>query len=440
MTADRRRVVSVIAGLGLTIIAAGGGFAQGRDEIRQALFSGSHEKAVALALEALGSDPSNAEIRFLLARAYAYSGKRDEAEAVMEALLTEHPADADLLVFKARLLCWREDLDGAERTFRRALELQPRSADALAGLADLASWKGDRDAALVYCRRALDLDANHAGALFRVGTVLLGQGDYGRARGYLARAVELEPLNRDFAKVLAGAAPVFARRTEVWLTGRNEHWNDGRDDYSDLGLSALFSVLHDRARVVVKAERLRRAGASDDRIGLEAYPQLWKGAYGYIDLGLAPNAAAVPGSSVHLEVYQAVLKRYEVSFGARRMSFAGDGVTVLAASAAAYWGAWYPNARFQLADSGAGNGLTWMAGLRRYLADASYVWANAGRGARSLETASAEEILTRPAWFAEVGFDVYILRDIKLRGYVSRRKETGGPASTAVALVAGYRF
>ena len=82
MSADRRRFVSVIAGLGLTIIAAGGGFAQGRDEIRQALLSGAHDKAVALALEALRSDPSNAEIRFLLARAYAYSGKRDEAEAV----------------------------------------------------------------------------------------------------------------------------------------------------------------------------------------------------------------------------------------------------------------------------------------------------------------------------------------------------------------------
>ena len=440
MSTDRRRFVSVLAGLALTIVATGAGFAQSRDEIRQALFSGSHEKAIALALEALGSDPSNAEIRFLLARAYAYSGKRDEAEAITEALLTEHPADADLLVFKARLLCGRKDLDGAERTFRRALELQPRSADALAGLADLASWRGEHDAAVVYCRRALDLDANHAGALFRIGSVLLWRGDYGRARGYLARAAGLEPLNKDYARAVAAAAPVFARRTEVWLTGRNEHWSDGRADYSDLGLSALFRVLHDRARLVVKAERLWRAGASDDRIGLEAYPNLWKGAYGYMDLSLAPNAAAVPRSSVHLEVYQSFLKRVEVSLGARRMSFAGDGVTVLAASAAVYAGPWYPNVRFQLADRGAGTGLTWMAGLRRYLADASFVWANAGRGARSLETSSPEEILARPAWFAEAGFDISLLRDIKLRGYVSRRKETGGPGSTAVALVAGYRF
>ena len=440
MSADRRRFGPAVAAICLIAAAVAVGWGQSRDDVRQALAAGTHDKAISLALDALRSDPSNAEIGFLLARAYGYAGRWDEAEAVLGRLLTGHPADADLLVFKARLLCWRNDLDGAERTFRRALELEPRSADALAGLADLASWKGDNDAALVYCRRALDLDANHAGALFRVGSVLLWQGDYGRARGYLARAAELEPLNRDFARALAGAAPVFARRTEVWLTGRNEHWSDGRSDGTDLGLSALFSVLRDRARVVVKADRVWRAGAGDDRIGLEAYPQLWKGAYGYVDLGFAPGAEAVPRSSMHIEVYQSVLKRIEVSLGARRMSFAGNGVTVLAASAAAYAGPWYPYVRIHRAGGSAGTGLTWMAGLRRYLTDASFVWANAGRGARSFETGSAEEVLAAPAWFAEIGFDLYVLQDIKLRGYVSRRKETGGPASTALSLVAGYRF
>jgi YaiO family outer membrane protein len=440
MNANRHRLASAIFALGLLGAVAAAGQAQSRDEVRQALVSGAPDKAIALALDVLRGDPSNAEVRFLLARAYAYSRRLDEAEAVLGELLAAHPADADLLVFKGRLLCWRNDLEGAERTFRRALELQPRSADALAGLADLASWRGDYDASLVYCRRALDLDANHAGALFRTGTILRRRGDYGRARGYLARAAELEPLNEDFARALAGAAPVFARKTEVWLSGRNEHWSDGRADYNDLGLSGLFSLLHDRARIVVKAERLWRSGTSDDRAGLEIYPQLWKGAYGYLEIDLAPKAVVVPSSSFHLEVYQSVLKKLEFSLGARRMSTPTSGVTVLAGSAAVYAGPWYPNARVHWADTVAGTEFTWMAGLRRYLADASYLWATVGHGSRSMETASAEEILERPAWFVEAGFDLNILRDIRLRGYVSRRKETGGPSSTALALVTGYRF
>jgi len=425
---------------GFVLVLSAAGLAQTAGDVRRALVAGAYDEAVSLALEVLRSAPADAEVRFLLARAHAYAGRRDEAEAVLAPLLAEHPADADLLVFKARLLFWRGALEASEQAFRRAMELQPRSADALAGLADLASWRGDYAAALVYCRRALDLDANHAGALFRTGSVLLWRGDYGRARGYLARAVELEPRNADYLRGLAAAAPVFARRTEIWLSGRNEHWNDGRSDYSDLGLAGLFSVLDGRARVVVKADRLWRAGETDDRAGLELYPQLWKGAYGYLDLSLAPKAAFVPGSSLHLEIYQSLLRRFEVSLGGRRMNYAGSGVTVLAASAALYAGPWYPNVRVHWSGAGPGTEFTWMAGLRRYLADASFVWAAAGRGARSFETAAPDEVLARPAWFAEAGFDFSIVRTIRLRGYVSRRRETGGPSSTAVALVAGYRF
>ena len=436
----RRRLVRA-AGLGCLVLAAlGTGLGQTRDEVRRALYAGTHDRAVSLALEFLRGDPADAEVRFLLARAYAYAGRLDEADAVLGRLLEEHPVDADLLVFKARLLSRRGDLEGAERTFHRALELQPRSADALAGLADLAAWRGDADASLVYCRRALDLDANHAGALFRTGSVLLRRGDYGQARGYLARAVELEPANRDFVRALAGAAPVFARRAEIRLGGRNEHWSDGRSDATDLGLAGLFSLFGDRARLVVKAERLWRGGEGDGRAGLELYPQLWKGAYGYLDLSLAPKASFLPSSSFHLEIYQTVLKRLELSLGARRMSFAAGGVTVLAASAAFYAGSWYPNARVHWADRAAGQECSWMAGLRRYLAGASYLWISAGHGTRSMETAASDEILAAPAWFAEAGFDLYVWRHIKLRGYVSRRSETGGPSSTAAALVTGYRF
>jgi YaiO family outer membrane protein len=440
MNANLRKTCFMTALIGLVLALAGTSRAQSREDVRQALVSGDHEKAVALALESLRGDPGNAEIRFLLARAYAYAGRRDEAEAILGRLLIEHPADADLLVFKGRLLCWRQDLDGAEKTFRRALEVQPRSADALAGLADLASWRGDLDAALVLSRQALDLDANHAGALFRVGTVLLWQGDYGRARGYLARAVELEPKNEDFRRALDRAVPLYVRKAEVWLSGRNEHWRDGRPDYSDLGLAVLFGVFDDRAKIVARAGRSWRAGGHDDQIGLEAYPLLWKGAYGYFDLSLAPKSESLPSSSVHVEVYQSLLKRYEVSLGVRRTGFAGGAVSMLVASGAAYLGSWYPNVRVSWADTDAETGFTWMATVRRYLAGASYAWAGFGRGSRSLETGSIEAVLAGPAWFAEAGFDLYVFKDVKLRGFVSRRMGVGADDSTAFGLVAGYRF
>ena len=104
------------------------------------------------------------------------------------------------------------------------------------------------------------------------------------------------------------------------------------------------------------------------------------------------------------------------------------------------WGSWYPNVRVYRADADAGAGFTWIAGLRRYFAGTSFVWASVGRGARSLETGTAEEILAGPAWLVEAGFDVTAFRGVRLRGYVSRREGIGGADSTALALVAGYRF
>jgi YaiO family outer membrane protein len=434
------RMTAVVAVISLLATAAGTAYAQDRDEIRRAIGSGAHDKAISLALEALRENPADAEVRFLLARAYAYSGRWDEAEETLGRLLAEHPADTDYLVFKARLLCWRKDFAGAESVFRRALELTPRSADALAGLADLASWRGEFDASLVYCRQALDLDPNHAGALFRIGTVFLWQGNYGQARDYLARAAELEPRNGDFARALENASPLFARRTEVWLSGRNEHWSDGRPDYSDLGASVLFSLFKDRSKFVVKVNRAWRSGGHDDQFGLEAYPHLWKGAYGYVDLSVSPKADFAPLSSFHIEIYQSLLARFEVSLGARRMTFPTEGVSVFSGSAAGYFGRFYSSLRFYSAHHATGTEFTWMANLRRYFAADGFFWAGLGHGSRSFEAGSIEDILARPSWFAELGCDVYLLRNVKLRGYLARRKESGGPSSTSLALVAGYRF
>lgn len=441
----RKRNGARTAVLGLCLAAAlaatsGAARAQSGDAVRAALREGRYDRTIALALEALRARPGDDEVRFLLARAYAYSGKWDEGEAVVDALLAAHPADADLIVFKGRLRSWRDDLEGAERAFRRALEAEPRSADALAGLADLAAWRGDLDGALVLCRRALDLDAAHAGALHRVGAVLLWRGDYGRARGYLARAVELEPGNADFRLSLDRAVPLFVRRPEIRLTGRTEHWSDGRPDDRDLGLAVLFGLFGDRARFVAKAGRSWRAGGRDDSAGLEVYPRLWKGAYGYFDISVAPRADVVPASAVHAEVYQSFLTRFEASLGVRRIAAPGGSVLLTIASAAAYLGPWYPNVRMSAAGAAAGTGFTWMAGLRRYFAGASYVWATVGRGARPSEAGAVDEVLSGPAWFAEAGFDVFVLGDVKLRGFVSRRAAAGGPAGTAFSLTAGYRF
>ena len=213
--------------------------------IRQALFAGAYDKAIALALEALrrpirrtsrsvSSSPGPTPI----------PGGWDEAEALLAELLSPIPGRRG----PSRLQGPAPLLAQGPRRGRTDFPAGPRSSSR-ARPTPWPAWptwpRGEANTtpSLVYCRRALDLDANHAGALFRIGTVLLWQGDYGRARGYLARAVELEPQNKDFARALAAAVPVFARRTEVWLTGGTSTGATAGPITRTSGMSALFSVL-----------------------------------------------------------------------------------------------------------------------------------------------------------------------------------------------------
>ena len=69
MNIGRLRFGRALPVLCVLIASASAGWAQSRDGVREALLSGSPDKAIGLALEALRADPSNVEIRFLLARA-----------------------------------------------------------------------------------------------------------------------------------------------------------------------------------------------------------------------------------------------------------------------------------------------------------------------------------------------------------------------------------
>jgi YaiO family outer membrane protein len=240
--------------------------------------------------------------------------------------------------------------------------------------------------------------------------------------------------------VTTASAQADPPRTEFWLAGRNESFNDGRSDYSDLEAVFKFGIFDDRTQLILKAARAWRFGGHDDRFGIEAYPHLWKGAYGYVDLLLSPAGGFSPNSSLHLEIYQSLLTRLEVSLGARRMSFESGGVTMLVGSLGAYWGRFLPSLRIFMAFGDGETSFTWIAALRRYFGRASFAWAGLGHGSRSVEAVSIGDLLGERSWLAEVGADVAFLRHLRLQGILTLRRESTGLSSAAFSLIAGYRW
>ena len=410
------------------------------ERVRRALDSKEFETAVSLCVEGLRENPEDFDLRFLLARSYAYGGRWDEAEATLDHLLAEDPDNGDLVLFKARILGWRKKYTEAEAGFRRVLDRDPGNGEALAGLADLYSWQGDWNKAMVTCRHALAADPQNAAVNFRMGTIHLRRGEQGEARIFFRRAAGIDPLNAEYVRAAKNVPLFSAGRLEFRLAGRNESWSDGRPDYSDLEAAFKFGVFDDRAQVILKAARAWRFGGHDDRFGIEAYPHLWKGAYGYFDLNLSPAGGFSPNSSFHAEVFQSVLSGLEVSFGARRMTFGSGGVSMLAGSLGAYWGRYYSSLRTFVAFGDGETEFTWIAGLRRYFGRASFAWASAGHGSRSFEAVSIGDLLGERSWLCEAGADITVLRHVRLQGYLALRRESTGLTSTALSLLAGYRW
>ncbi|MCK7524093.1 MAG: hypothetical protein MZV64_43925 [Ignavibacteriales bacterium] len=286
---------------------------------------------------------------------------------------------------------------------------------------------------------------NHAGALFRVGSVLLWQGDYGRARGYLgpgrrARAAE----QRTSAAPSTAPCPSSPGGPRSGSPDGTSTGATAGPTTRDLGLSALFGLFADRARFVAKAGRSWRAGGHDDQLGLEAYPQLWKGAYGYLDLSLAPKAEFVPHVvRPRSRSTSPSSTRYEVSLGVRQDRRRRRGrSSSWSASAAGLSGA--PGIRTSASigpTPAAGPEFTWMAGLRRYFAEDEL-----RLGERRPRCPVVRDRVRRRdpgrAGLVRRGR----LRRLSFSGtsssaaMSSRRTGIGGADSTALALVAGYRF
>ncbi len=410
------------------------------ERIRRAIDSGEFDAAAALCLEGLRAKPGDPELRFLLARSQAFAGRWDEAEETLGLLLEEYPENTDFVLFEARIQGWKKNYGLAEAGFLKVLETNPGNGEALVGLADLHAWRGDWDSALGVCRRALAADSGNAAVLFRMGTIHLRRGEIGEARAFFRKAVESEPSNEEYARAANEASLSSPGRTEFWLAARTEGFNDGRTGYSDLEAAFKLGVFDDRAQVILKAARAWRFGGHDDRFGIEAYPRLWKGAYGYVDLIFSPGGGFSPHSSLHGELFQSALPWLEVSLGARRMAFEGGAVTMLAGSVGAYWGRLYPSVRTFVTFGAGATEFTWIASLRRYFGGTGYAWAGLGHGARSLEGVSIDDVLGERSWLTELGADVTVLKHVRLRAVLTLRRESTGLSSTALAAVAGYRW
>lgn len=158
-----------------------------------------------------------------------------------------------------------------------------------------------------------------------------------------------------------------------WLAGIGyvyERYRDDRAAWKDWHtLSAIARRRFEGGALVVEAIRAERFGRRDGAAAVDAYADLWGGAYGNLRLQVASDAEVLPDLDGSAELFQALSDGWEGSVAARLMRFAEQDVGIASAGIGRYLPGWYLRGRGSIVRSAGTTAGAAAVLARRFLAD-----------------------------------------------------------------------
>jgi YaiO family outer membrane protein len=413
---------------------------ESKDLALQAIRSRNYDRAIAICLEQLDTHPDDSEYLFMLAQAYAYSQQRPKALDVLDRLMDAHPDHMDALLLWSRVHAWNKEYEAAENGYTKVLRSDPNNTEAKMGLAETASWKGDYSKAIDVYENMLQHDPSNSDLYYRLGRVYRWEGHYARAKENFKIALRLAPENDEYRSALVSFREQFRNRFEVRYVHRHESFSDNRKHYTDQSLVFLVPSPWNRGPFLFRTSQTRRLNERDNQFGLDYYPLLWKGAYGYFNLNYSPKARWYPQFSYVAEVYQSLLSSAELSLGYRRMNFEENPVSIYLGSLGYYFGNFYSYFRWYYSLQNKEHSLSWTVNVRRYFSRDNFVFVAYGQGSRPFDVATVDDFLITQSRILQAGATWYILGSIRIEGHLLYTGEKDGPDRTAFYLSTGYRW
>ena len=406
----------------------------------QAIRSANYDQAITICLKHLNTNPNDSDFNFMLAQAYAHSNRRQEALNVLEKIMTAHPENMDALLLWSRVQSWEKEYEASDNGYRKVLLIDANNIEAKIGLAETASWTGDYAKAIDIYKSLLQHEPSNPEIYYRLGRVFKWEGNYARAKENFRTAVGMEPDNQDYQRALAASRPQFGNKFEVRYLQRIESFSDDREHYRDQSVVFLFASPGKKGTFLIKANQTRRLDGHDNQFGIEFYPHLWKGAYGFFDLSYSPKALWYPQTSYVAEVYQTFLSSAEFSLGYRRMSFEENPVSIYLGSLGYYLGNFYSTFRWYYSAQQKENTFSWTVNVRRYFSQDNFVFVSYGQGSRPYDAAPNDDFFITRSRRIQAGVTWYVLQRIRLEFHVFFTDEREGPNRNAFYLSSGYRW
>lgn len=339
--------------------AANASFDEQYEQARALANNGQPALAIAAYDALLMRSPGNVDV--LLGRGIAYTrlDRWAEAQADLEAAAKASPGYADVWLALGNMHQWNDQPEPAIAAYSRLVELRP--ADPASWLARARAWRaaGKLPEARADLARARSVGGNVA--------------EIDAFDAALTAAVTPQPRAGNPEAALAAGYTWAASLSGSWTdVGSGPRWND-----------QTASVRHYMKRGSIGFETLRahRFDQSGYAWALDAYTDLWSGAYANLRYQRAPSGRLFPENSGRFEIYQSLGSGWEASLSDDVLGF-DSRVNIYGVSLGKYVGNWYVQLRHQnIVSEGSHSSGDRLLARYYYAGDAdSYIEGTANRG------------------------------------------------------------
>jgi YaiO family outer membrane protein len=236
-----------------------------------------------------------------------------------------------------------------------------------------------------------------------------------------AQATKTRPVD-----VIAKPAPPTEPLNKIEADVEYQNFNQNLSDW--YWFSVEYTHRFDWGSLIGRANWAERYDQSAWQYEVDAYPKLWKGAYLYLNAGVAEESF-FPTRRYGAEIFWSLPKAFEASVGARYLEFDVNNVWLYTGSIGWYRGNWYMAVRPWVSSKPGNTSLSGGFLARRYFATKDdYCTLRVGGGQASDFDQTIDQLLLSNQWYvlAEWQRRIRPLWIVKTQvGYRDQKFETG---------------
>lgn len=192
--------------------------------------------------------------------------------------------------------------------------------------------------------------------------------------------------------VIAKPAPPQEPRNQVTFNYEYENFNKDFTPWD--WYSFEYGHRFDWGTLIGRVNQAHRYDLNDTQYEADAYVNLWKGAYLYLNFGVTSDDDFLPQRRYGAEIFFSLPKNFEMSGGMRRLEFENVDVNIFTGSVGYYSGNYYYAARPWVAVQPDDTSVSLSLLMRRYFATRNDYWTITVTGGGAADAGlTAEELL-----------------------------------------------